>query len=100
MDTAIWTDGRRKLNWRLGKGRYCPNACKKPRREDAKGYGGRVWRRREDLGGFAMVKKRLRTHNTGRLAIGDQRDQHDPWYGSLWSDWAVCMRGWVRGDYT
>ena len=57
MDAAIWTDGRQKLNGRLGTGRSCPNAHGKPRREDAKGYGGRVWRQREDLGGFTVVKK-------------------------------------------
>ena len=100
METAIWTDGRRKLIGRLGTGRCLLNACGKPRHEDAKGYGGRVWRRRKDLGGFAAVKKRLRTHSTGRLAVGDQSDQCKCWYGSLRSDWAVCMGGGVRGDYS
>ena len=97
MDAAIWTDGRRKLNGRLGTGRCLLNAHGKPRHEDAKGYGGRVWRRRKDLGGFATVKKRLRAHSTGRLAVGDQSDQRERWYGSLRSDWAVRAGGRVRG---
>ena len=53
-----------------------------------------------DLSGFATVKKQLRAHSMGRLAIGDQSDQRDHWYGSLWSDWAIRARGWVRGDYS
>ena len=47
-----------------------------------------------------MVKKRLHAHSTGRLAVGDQSDQRDYWYGSLQSDWAVHMGGGVRGDYS
>ena len=58
----------------------------------------RTRRRREDLGGFAAVKKRLRAHSTGRLAVGDQSDQRERWYGSLQSDWAVRAGGGVRGD--
>ena len=97
MDAAIWTDGRRKLNGRLGTGRCCPNARGKPRHEDAKVYRGIVWRRREDLGGFAVVKKQLRAHSTGRLAVDDQSDQCEHWYGSLRSDWAIRVGGRVRG---
>ena len=79
-------------------GRCCPNASRKTQGEDAKGYGGREWRQTEDLGGFATVKKQLRAHSMGRLAIGDQSDQPDHWYGSLRSDWAVRAGGGVRGD--
>ena len=97
MDAVIWTDGQRKLNGRLGTGRCLLNARGKPRHEDAKGYGGHVWRRRKDLGRFAAVKKQLRAHSTGRLAVGDQSDQRERCYGSLWSDWAVRADGRVRG---
>ena len=97
MDAAIWTADRRKLNGRLGTGRCCPNARGKPRREDAKVYRGVVWRRREVLGGFTAVKKQLCAHSTGRLAVGDQSDQRERWYGSLRSDWAVRTGGRVRG---
>ena len=51
-------------------------------REGTKGCGGPVWRWREDLSRFAVMEKQLRTHSTSRLAVGDQGDQHERWYGS------------------
>ena len=48
----------------------------------AKGYGALVRWWREDLGQFAMMEKQLCTHSTNRLAVGDQGDQRERWYGS------------------
>ena len=51
-------------------------------RKGAKGCGGPMWRWREDLSRFAMMQKQLRTHSMSRLAVGDQGDQREHWYGS------------------
>ena len=48
---------------------------------------------------FIVVDKRYHAHSKGRLAIGDQSDQRQHWYGSLQFHWAIGARGGVRGDY-
>ena len=61
----------------------CPNAHGKMKREGAKRCGGAMQRWREDWGQFTAVEKRLYTHNTSHLAVGDQGDQREHWYGIL-----------------
>ena len=55
-------------------------------REGAKGCRGPMWRWREDLSRFTKMEKRLHAHNTSRLATGDQGNERECWYGSLWSE--------------